>query len=377
MTMAGLALALGWALDQPFSTLKAQGSLTPPGAPAPMMKSLDQIEPRTPIGSAPFTMDHPGSYYLTANLAVDSGTALSIETNGVRLDLNGFSLASVSTGGVAIYLANNLQDIAIVNGTIRGGVTNNGSGVYEGPGFYYGIVGSGLANVRVAGVSVSGCKYSGINLGAGGSTVVESCTVKTVGAEGISAGIIKHSTAVDCGGDAIRGESVSDSRGESSGGNGIQAVTAQNSVGVSQNGTGISARTAVNCHGTTGTNSLGYGLSARVASHCQGYYGAAGVLAKSAFNCFGYADGVGSGVYADSAQNCQGESGGSGWGITAETAHNCVGKSASGIGIKTTIATGCFGYSATGKGLNSTIANACAGNSLEATHRYNMPAPGR
>ena len=29
----------------------SQGSLTPPGAPAAMMKSLDQIEPRTPVNT--------------------------------------------------------------------------------------------------------------------------------------------------------------------------------------------------------------------------------------------------------------------------------------------------------------------------------------
>jgi hypothetical protein len=41
----------------------AQGSLTPPpGAPAPTMKTLDQIEARTPISSAPFTISAPGSY---------------------------------------------------------------------------------------------------------------------------------------------------------------------------------------------------------------------------------------------------------------------------------------------------------------------------
>lgn len=48
----------------------AQGSLTPPGAPEPTMKTLDQIEARTPISSAPFTIIRPGSYYLTTNLTV-------------------------------------------------------------------------------------------------------------------------------------------------------------------------------------------------------------------------------------------------------------------------------------------------------------------
>src|SRR6478609_1827254 len=71
----------------------AQGSLTPPaGAPAPVMKSLSQIEPRTPVSSAPFTINQPGSYYLTTNLTISSGTAITIATNDVTLDLNGFAL---------------------------------------------------------------------------------------------------------------------------------------------------------------------------------------------------------------------------------------------------------------------------------------------
>ena len=43
---------------------RAQGSLTPPGAPAATMRSLDQIEPRLPISSLPFSISQPGSYYL-------------------------------------------------------------------------------------------------------------------------------------------------------------------------------------------------------------------------------------------------------------------------------------------------------------------------
>ena len=58
--------------------LHAQGSLTPPpGAPAPVMKTLDQVEPRTQVtqttcpgnASAVHVISAPGSYYLTANVA--------------------------------------------------------------------------------------------------------------------------------------------------------------------------------------------------------------------------------------------------------------------------------------------------------------------
>jgi len=37
------------------------------------MKTLDQIEPRTPISSAPYTISASGAYYLTNNLALRGG----------------------------------------------------------------------------------------------------------------------------------------------------------------------------------------------------------------------------------------------------------------------------------------------------------------
>src|ERR1035437_6414776 len=159
----------------------SQGTLTPPGAPAPTMKTLAQIEPRTPISSAPFTIITSGSYYLSTNLTVTSGDAITIAANGVTLDLNGFTIASTaaSATGNGILLNGSLSDITIVNGHIRSGVTNNGSGVYGGSGFGYGIYGYPVQNVRVSGGSVSGGLYSGIYLGTGDSTVVEACTVRT------------------------------------------------------------------------------------------------------------------------------------------------------------------------------------------------------
>src|SRR5207244_2456549 len=96
----------------------AQGSLAPPGAPVLTMTSLDQIEPRTPISSAPFTITNSGSYYLTTNLNVTAGDAITVSANGVTLDLNGFTIASTeaSPTGTGILLSNNRSAIHILNG---------------------------------------------------------------------------------------------------------------------------------------------------------------------------------------------------------------------------------------------------------------------
>ena len=45
--LTALALLLSTLISQ-FSTAFGQGALTPPGAPAPLFKTLSQVEPRTP-----------------------------------------------------------------------------------------------------------------------------------------------------------------------------------------------------------------------------------------------------------------------------------------------------------------------------------------
>ena len=101
----------------------AQGSLTPPGNPAPTMKTLDQVEARTPISALPFTINDPGSYYLTADLTGSNAEhGISIDSDDVTLDLNGFTLRGVAGSLDGIYVVNSTPDygnIIIRNGNVR------------------------------------------------------------------------------------------------------------------------------------------------------------------------------------------------------------------------------------------------------------------
>jgi hypothetical protein len=342
------------------STLLAQGSLTPPGAPAPTMKTLQQVEPRVPISTAPFTITEPGSYYLTTNLTVSGGNAITIAATGVTLDLNGFTIASTapSATGYGILINSGLRNLTILNGFIQGGVTNNGSGVFSGPGFGYGIYYSGSApqNLRVSGVSVSGCQYHGIYVGDGASTTVENCVVLTVGSTGIIANTIRGCVALDCGSTAIDGGQVSDSRGESVGSTGLYAYTALNCYGYSSSSYGLYAATAQNCYGYSGS---GTGLSASTAQNCYGSSSSGTGLyaAYTAQNCYGYSV-SGTGLYAGrTAIGCYGESSGGPRGLYAQSAAFCIGDRSGGTAIEATIANGCYAQNGT--------------NLI--TYKYNMP----
>src|SRR4030095_5157723 len=111
------------------SFVLAQGSLTPPGAPAPTMKSLDQVEARTIVNAANtpgdatnlFIISQPGSYYLTGNITgVASKQGIRIIASGVTLDLNGFALSGIASSFAGIFCAPGVTRVAIVNGTITG-----------------------------------------------------------------------------------------------------------------------------------------------------------------------------------------------------------------------------------------------------------------
>lgn len=101
----------------------AQTSLTPSSAPAPTLRTMNQVEPRTPISEAG-TITQPGSYFLTGNI-VTAGHGITIQTNNVTLDLMGFCITGDRAGAdYGIYVDGNAgvvrSGVHILNGSIRG-----------------------------------------------------------------------------------------------------------------------------------------------------------------------------------------------------------------------------------------------------------------
>lgn len=168
--------------------LFAQGTLTPPGAPAQTMKSLSQIDAhitqigdkRIAISAAGTVINTPGSYYLTANItAAAGGNGIQVAADNVTIDLNGFAIIGQGTSGTpaGIAITETHSNLCVKNGTITG---FNGDG----------IGGSGLVGIvsssRFEHLTVTGNQADGINI-KDDSDVLD-CVVTKNEFEGINVG---------------------------------------------------------------------------------------------------------------------------------------------------------------------------------------------
>lgn len=96
------------------------GDLNPPAGPiTPTMKTLAEVEPRTPIRAAdlPKMINESGSYYLAENISTTGG-GITISVSDVTLDLMGFTLKGATGIGISVSVA--ATNIKIHNGTITG-----------------------------------------------------------------------------------------------------------------------------------------------------------------------------------------------------------------------------------------------------------------
>src|SRR4030095_12626363 len=177
-----------------------QGSLTPPAAPTPTMKTLTQVEPRTDVqtlagdASNQFIISQPGSYYLSANITGQAGkNGISIQADNVTIDLNGFALISTAIGSLnGIVVTDAHKSMTVRNGTARG----------------WGGHGVAASATRGASATAIGCIFErlcvaangGVGLLSGDVSTVRNCVADSNGVDGFLVGsgcTVEGSTALN------------------------------------------------------------------------------------------------------------------------------------------------------------------------------------
>jgi parallel beta-helix repeat protein len=163
------------------------GDLTPPGAPAPTMKTLDQVEPRIPIGplttpgdaDSVYRITQPGSYYLTGNVSVTFGKrGIEIAGDDITIDLQGFAVRGIQQG--------TLEGIAAV------------------------ITTTPRRNVSVGNGVVTTVGGTGVDLYAAESAIIHDMRIDNTGGDGVVAGfagVIERVTVAECAGDGFNASS--------------------------------------------------------------------------------------------------------------------------------------------------------------------------
>lgn len=180
------------------------GPLTPQAGPvASTMKTLEQVEPRIPIGLAAtpgdadslYRITQPGSYYLTGNVTGVAGkSGIEVAVSGVTIDLCGFQLDGSLSGANRSGITDSslsFSNVTIRNGTIIGwqdaGITLTSAGVrIESVTASENGVGIELGDSSIVTHCVTR-NNSGNGFSISMFSVVESCTASGNGASGIQA----------------------------------------------------------------------------------------------------------------------------------------------------------------------------------------------
>jgi parallel beta-helix repeat protein len=155
----------------PFLSMQVwgQGSLTPTGAPAAVMKTLDQVEPRKPVSNSQNTsISKAGSYYLTENIT----NGISIEGDNIVLDLMGYSCSKQSGAVIRIY---NWADHI----TVKNGILLPGSDAY---GIQSESYGNCFENLTINGFNAP------VGIYANSSDIIRNCSISGTYGDGILAG---------------------------------------------------------------------------------------------------------------------------------------------------------------------------------------------
>ena len=187
----------------------SDAGLTPSGAPAPMMKTLTQVEPRVPVTSAKTVISQPGSDYLATNLvAASSSFGIKISPDDETLDLMGFSVKGAGESGYSGIVLEGSSTVPLRGVVVKNGnVWNFDNGIradyvaecrFEGltsfANLSYGVFLSGSSGVCYGNTFLScsfgnngshGVFFHGAN-GRCDANVLQGCTVSENGKSGVS-----------------------------------------------------------------------------------------------------------------------------------------------------------------------------------------------
>ncbi len=176
-----------------FALPALAGPLDPPDGPVTSsMKTLVEVEPRTPLkfettpgnGEYFFVIVQPGSYYLVSSLIVTGDTgAILIAAPDVTIEMNGFFIARAG-GGTSTRPLITIDANAFSNTTIRNGALreSGNDGIVLG------------RNARVENVTVRNAKGDGIIVGQ--RSIISNCFIESPLGNGIE--VSTHSTVENC-----------------------------------------------------------------------------------------------------------------------------------------------------------------------------------